>query len=129
MVENSKPEEVKTTVDLTRSCTKNNSSNSNSSNNDRKSKSKGISCKECESYGHIQDVCPTYLRREKSIIVTSNNEEQDEDHEEEEYLENFVAFTLRRFAYINIETTEYDSTNEEVLTNTFAKQTATTSYL
>ncbi|TYK06512.1 putative copia-type pol polyprotein [Cucumis melo var. makuwa] len=37
---------------------------------------KGIKCRECEGFGHIQTECPTYLKRKKkSLVVTLSDDE------------------------------------------------------
>ena len=44
-------------------------------------KSKGIQCKECEVYGHIQVECANTRKKNKSYIVTWSDEESEEREE------------------------------------------------
>ena len=44
-------------------------------NTEPANKSKGIQCKECKGYGHIQAECANTRKKNKSYIVTWSNEE------------------------------------------------------
>ncbi|XP_031108661.1 uncharacterized protein LOC116013148 [Ipomoea triloba] len=61
-----------------------------------KNKNKGIQCRECEGFGHIQVECATYLKRKKSMKATTWSDEEcseEAQDEDEEISGNFVAFT------------------------------------
>ncbi|GAA0141048.1 hypothetical protein LIER_02283 [Lithospermum erythrorhizon] len=66
------------------------SSNGGTNNN----QSKGIQCRECEGFGHIQVECPNYVKKQsKSYYTTLSDEESDEEEENNNEVSNFVAFT------------------------------------
>ena len=48
-------------------------------NTEPTNKSKGIQCKECEGYGHIQAECANTCKKKKSYTVTWSDEEGKED--------------------------------------------------
>lgn len=70
---------------------------------ENKNKNKGMQCRKCEGFGHIQAECATYLKRKKSIkFSTWSDEEGTEEvyEEDEEISGNFVAFTVALMNHI-----------------------------
>ncbi|GAA0149770.1 hypothetical protein LIER_08868 [Lithospermum erythrorhizon] len=60
------------------------------------SHSKGIRCRECEGFGHIQVECPNYVKKHsKSYYTTLSDEETGGEEESNNEVSNFVAFTAR----------------------------------
>ncbi|GAA0142522.1 hypothetical protein LIER_03403 [Lithospermum erythrorhizon] len=59
------------------------------------SSGKGVQCRECEGFGHIQVQCPKYVKKQtKSYYVTHSDKESNE-HEGSDNVNNFVAFTAQ----------------------------------
>ena len=61
-------------------------------NTKSKNKRKGIQCKECEGYGHIQVECANTRKKNKSYIATWGDEEFEE--REEPFNEVMVLVSL-----------------------------------
>ncbi|GAA0159281.1 hypothetical protein LIER_43475 [Lithospermum erythrorhizon] len=58
------------------------------------SSTKGIQCRECEGFGHIQVECPNYVKKQsKGYYTTLSDGETDEEEESTNEVNNFVAFT------------------------------------
>ncbi|XP_024019584.1 uncharacterized protein LOC112091065 [Morus notabilis] len=65
----------------------------NSSNN--KKKNRGIQCRECDGYGHIQSECANTLKkRKKSLNVTWSGEDSKGSQEDDDHVNNYVAFNV-----------------------------------
>ncbi|GAA0173246.1 hypothetical protein LIER_26902 [Lithospermum erythrorhizon] len=102
---------------------------SNSSGNTQ-SRSKGIKCRECEGFGHIQIECPNYVKKQsKSYYTTLSDEETEEEEESDNKASNFVVFTVRDTKEMvvnpsvnecttdNMSDEEGDLTEEELMVN------------
>ncbi|GAA0163413.1 hypothetical protein LIER_19287 [Lithospermum erythrorhizon] len=100
------------------------------SSGDTQSRSKGIQCRECEDFGHIQVECPNYVKKQsKSYYTTMSDEETEEQEESDNKVSNFVAFTVRNTKEMdvnpsvnecttdNMSDEEGDFTEEELMAN------------
>ena len=64
-------------------------------NTDVKMKNKGIQCRECDGYGHIQAECANTLKKKKkSFNATWSDEESEGSQEEDDHVSNYVAFNV-----------------------------------
>lgn len=70
-----------------------NRSNANEISTDLNVKAKGIQCRECHGFGHIQAECANTLKKRNKSYNTRTW--SDEDSEEEDIIDNFLAFTAR----------------------------------
>ena len=74
----------------------NNKNGSSGEQSDGQNHGKGIQCRECEGYGHIQVRCPNYIRKQaKTYYATHSDGDSDDDEQEEGKINNFVAFTVQ----------------------------------
>ncbi|XP_024028691.1 uncharacterized protein LOC112093781 [Morus notabilis] len=82
-----------------------NSRNGNSSNFQKnkaaanniemKTKNRGIQCRECDGYGHIQSECANTLKKKKkSFNATWSDEDSEGSPEDEDHVSNYVAFNV-----------------------------------
>ncbi|GAA0142951.1 hypothetical protein LIER_03741 [Lithospermum erythrorhizon] len=55
-------------------------------------KPKGIQCRECEDFGHIQSECPNYLKKQSKNYSSTMSDDESEDGQDDQ-VNNFVAFT------------------------------------
>ena len=60
-------------------------------NPDQKKKFKGIQCRECEGYNHVQAECDNTCKKKKSYTVTWSDEETEDQNEGEEVFTDSVA--------------------------------------
>ncbi|GAA0149222.1 hypothetical protein LIER_36889 [Lithospermum erythrorhizon] len=102
---------------------------SNSGSN-QQNKRKGIHCRKCEGFRHIQVECPNYVKNQStSYYTTLFNDESNKEEESDNKFSNFVAFTARDskedmvspividHSIDNISDDEGDLTEEELMTN------------
>ena len=58
---------------------------------DQKNKFKGIRCKECEGYSHVQAACANTCKKNKSYAATWSDEETEDQNEGGELFANPLA--------------------------------------
>ncbi|GAA0171214.1 hypothetical protein LIER_25300 [Lithospermum erythrorhizon] len=84
-------------------------------------KPKGIQCRECEGFVHIQAEFPNYLKKKSKNYSSTSSDDESED-EQDDQINNLVAFTgvleptITDIVNDNSEDEE-DMTDEEVLEN------------
>ena len=60
-----------------------------------KKQNKGIQCRECEGFEHIQFECTNTLKKKgKSLKSTRNDEEFEGSKEEDDHISNYIAFQV-----------------------------------
>ena len=60
-----------------------------------KKQNKGIQCRECEGFGHIQSECANTLKKKgKSFNTTQSDEESEGSEEEDDHVNNYIAFQV-----------------------------------
>ena len=60
-----------------------------------KKQNKGIQCRECERFGHIQsESANTLKKKEKSLKTTWSDENSDGSEKEDDYMSNYIAFQV-----------------------------------
>ena len=65
------------------------------SNVESKKQNKGIQCKECESFGHIQFECANTLKKKSKYLKTTWSDEESYISEEEYYrVSNYIIFQV-----------------------------------
>ena len=58
-----------------------------------KKQNKGIQCRECERFGHIQSECTNTLKKKgKSLKTTWSDEDSDGSEEEDDHVSNYIVF-------------------------------------
>ncbi|GAA0143993.1 hypothetical protein LIER_35845 [Lithospermum erythrorhizon] len=73
---------------------------SNSGGN-QQSRSKGIQCRECEGFGHIQVECPNYVKNQsKSYYTTLSDDEFDDEEGSDNKVESVVG---KKYVYVCVD--------------------------
>jgi len=65
-------------------------------NTELKTKNRGIQCRECDGYGHIQSECANTLKKKKkkSFNAIWSDEDSEGSQEDEDHVSNYVVFNV-----------------------------------
>ncbi|GAA0173441.1 hypothetical protein LIER_41523 [Lithospermum erythrorhizon] len=85
-----------------------------SSNLEQKEKPRGIQCRECDGFGHIQVECPNYVKQKAKNYCITLSDDDSKGEDKEEKVRNFVAFATQSEPPIDDSLTEGSDDEDEM---------------